>query len=360
MSTTHRLYPVAALFLALSFLGAIATPRDCKADSCSSTAYAQEFEGGNGSLPAEWATGTGDFGASTGGFYGSLLGFGSRFIQNKTVPPLPCILRLTNLPPHNRVDVDFLLAIINSWDGIGGTGGGDAFHVTVNGSEVFSHIFGLGTGSSDYYPPAGVFMGSSGWNNAYNMYLDPVFHGIPDSSSTLEIRWYASGGPNQPSWEGGDNESWAIDHVRVVLHSVNLPTSLSLTSALNPSIFGEPVSLTATLTPSNASGTVGFFVGAAPVPFATSPVVGGVATTSLTGLAIGTTTILARYAPDSCYGTATSALLDQVVAGFALSTSTSGPGTITKTPDQAAYLPGAVVQLTAIPAPGWADRKSVV
>lgn len=129
MSTAHRLYPVAALYLALILLGPIASPGDCRADSCSMTAYVQDFEGGTGSLPPAWASGTGDFGAGTGGFYGSLPGFGSRFIQNKTVPPLPCILRIDNLPRHSSVDLNFLLAIIDTWDGVGSSSGPDAFNV---------------------------------------------------------------------------------------------------------------------------------------------------------------------------------------------------------------------------------------
>ena len=130
---------------------------------------------------------------------------------------MPSVLHLQNLPPHTHVDLDFLLAIINTWDGVGGSGPGpDVFNVAVNGLLVFTHIFGTSTGGTDYSPPPGGLMAASGNDRAYNMYLEPAFQGIPDTSSTLEIRWFASG----PGWQGGDDESWAIDHLQIVLYDV--------------------------------------------------------------------------------------------------------------------------------------------
>ena len=48
------------------------------------------------------------------------------------------------------------------------------------------------------------------------MGLDPVFNGILHTANTLSIAWYASG----IGWQGGDDESWAIDNLSVVLNGV--------------------------------------------------------------------------------------------------------------------------------------------
>lgn len=78
-------------------------------------------------------------------------------------------------------------------------------------------------------------------------------------------------------------------------------TSTTLTSAPNPSVFGESVVFTATVaaTPpggGSATGTVAFTEGAATL--ATSPVVGGQATMSVSSLPVGSHSITATYSGD--------------------------------------------------------------
>ena len=41
---------------------------------------------------------------------------------------------MENLPPHDKISLGFVLAIIDSWDG-------EFFTVTVDGESVFSHSF---------------------------------------------------------------------------------------------------------------------------------------------------------------------------------------------------------------------------
>ena len=139
-------------------------------------------------------------------------------------------LTLTGLPAHTSVDVNFLLAIIDSWDGTGpNTFQPDYFNVAVDGVSVFSETFTNVGGSSQSYQPTaagvrlttGVFdHGFSLFPNvgdsAYNMGLEPRLHNIAHTASTLTIEWFASGA----GWEGGTNESWAIDNVQVVLNGV--------------------------------------------------------------------------------------------------------------------------------------------
>ncbi|NIM95719.1 MAG: hypothetical protein GTO18_18620, partial [Anaerolineales bacterium] len=97
--------------------------------------------------------------------------FGGIFLRNTSgggeppgIPGSPTTLTLTGLPPHASVDINFLLAIIDSWDGSeAGEGPGgcldchpDIFTVTVDGVTVFSEAFGFNGPVFD--PPPGVLL----------------------------------------------------------------------------------------------------------------------------------------------------------------------------------------------------------
>ncbi len=92
------------------------------------------------------------------------------------------------------------------------------------------------------------------------------------------------------------------------------PSSTALVSSLNPSIFGQAVTFTATVTGSGPTptGTVTFFDGAANI--GTSPLNGSaVATLTTSTLAVGSHPITAVYAGDATYATSTSPIVTQVV-----------------------------------------------
>jgi hypothetical protein len=59
-------------------------------------------------------------------------------------------------------------------------------------------------------------------DSAYDMYQDPTFQNIPHTSSTLTVEWFTSGG----GWQGGTDESWAIDNVVVLVDNV-VPTAVA-------------------------------------------------------------------------------------------------------------------------------------
>jgi hypothetical protein len=151
--------------------------------------------------------------------------FSGDFLRNPSIPPQVTTLTLTGLPPHSSIDLKFLLAIIDSWDGNGCSAGPDSFNVKVDGSLIFSKVFENSfCGTQDYVPPAGVELARHlqlGFNtgntfhkdSAYNMGLDPSFQSIPHTSSTLTVEWFASG----PVWQGESDESWAIENVEVTL-----------------------------------------------------------------------------------------------------------------------------------------------
>jgi hypothetical protein len=165
--------------------------------------------------------------------------FGGDFLRNPSAyPAQSTTLTLTGLPAHTSVNVNFLLGLIESWDGYGtGWWGLDTFNVNVDGVSVFSQVFAIASGYMTYLPPSGVllssgshlgsFGGPDNWpDNAYNMYLEPAFQNIAHTGSSLTIDWFASG----DGWQGYDDESWAIENVRVDL--VPLPSTVLLLGLL--------------------------------------------------------------------------------------------------------------------------------
>ena len=165
--------------------------------------------------------------------------FAGQFLQNDSgccsldpsTGQTPTRLTLTDLPSHQSVDVDFLLAIINSWESSDDSSvyGPDNLVVTVDGTQIFNDNFRNYDGTDQgYQPPTDValttpplddlgFPGPSAAleqnDSGYNMGLDPAFDAIPHTASTLTIEWYSEGG-----WEGGANESWGIDNVLSLIH----------------------------------------------------------------------------------------------------------------------------------------------
>jgi hypothetical protein len=125
------------------------------------------------------------------------------------------------------VSVGFLLALIDSWDGV------ELYRVSVDGAMKFDHWFQLATGdTSDYPPPPGALLSMGvnlGFTNgsyyardrAYDLTAEPAFQMIPHTADTLEVKWFmgAVSGGAASQWQGGADESWAIDNVRVWLSS---------------------------------------------------------------------------------------------------------------------------------------------
>ena len=161
--------------------------------------------------------------------------FGGSFLRYTLQGIVDTKLVLRNLPPHDAVDVGFLFGAIDSWDGT------ELFRVAVDGNVLFSHWFQLATGDSSSYlaPPGGLLSRgvNLGWSNgsfyfrdrAYDLSTDPAFRGIPHTADTLEVTWFlgAVSGGAAAQWQGGSDESWAIDQVRITttLGLVGVPAS---------------------------------------------------------------------------------------------------------------------------------------
>lgn len=223
---------VSALLSALSFGGLAA------ADASALTVFSTDF---NAAVPGQF-TGAGVL-ASVSGYSGLGTGsnvFGGSFLFNDSFPAAATTLVLTGLPAHTTVDLKFLLAMIDTWDGNtpppGTSVAPDTFNVRVDGVLIFSATFdNQGDGADQgYVAPAGVQLTTRPYTDlgvgqprgfpqpneygdgAYDMGLDPTFLGIPHTASTLTVQWLAGGS----GWQGGIDESWAIDNVTIELNGV--------------------------------------------------------------------------------------------------------------------------------------------
>jgi hypothetical protein len=100
-------------------------------------------------------------------------------------------------------------------------------------------------------------------------------------------------------------------------------TTTAVTSSANPSVFGQSVTFTATVTASNGSmptGTVNFFVDGSMV---SSPMLsGGVATYTTTTLAVGTHSVSATYVGNSSFATSNGSLAGGQTVNKAATTTT--------------------------------------
>jgi hypothetical protein len=164
--------------------------------------------------------------------------FGGSFLRYASTSVVDTQLTVTGLPPHDRLSLGFLLAVIDSWDGV------EIFEVWVDGEVLFWNSFQLATGdSSSYYPPPGGLLSSGsdlgfGANSfsirdrAYDMSLEPAFIDIPHTGDSVTIVWRVEAIPGAEAsyWQGGDDESWAIDDVTIDVEGGVTTTTASSSS----------------------------------------------------------------------------------------------------------------------------------
>lgn len=145
--------------------------------------------------------------------------FSNQFLRNQAGgnPSEATTLTLENLPPHQSLSLDFLLGVIDSWDG------DERFTITLDGVEIFAETFrNVGNGGSFGYPAGSLIFRDEdiGFNSAqspldagYDMGRVPSLRNIPHTSSSATIRWFVTGN----GWEAGADESWAIDNLKVTV-----------------------------------------------------------------------------------------------------------------------------------------------
>lgn len=140
------------------------------------------------------------------------------FLWNDTTgnPASSTIFTLTGLTSHSYMDIGFILAVIDSWDGLNGP---DVFNVKVDGNIVFSSTYN-NSSSGEGYQGTREFFGQAAGFTEGPTYLDSAYSlaitGIPHTSPTATIEFFASGA----GWDGLTDESWAIDNLDVSVSDV--------------------------------------------------------------------------------------------------------------------------------------------
>ena len=207
-------------------VGASSGPMQCGGGD-GAVVFSTDFDSG---LPSEISAGTAAL-TPVQGFAG--LGtdprkFGGNFLRSPTAQRVT--LELSGLPPHDKLDLRFLFAAIDSLDGTGTPPAGEDFIVRVDDVVVFQESFANAREYQiqSYVPPAGVQLarrsalgfrgGDEYWDSAYDLGKDPAFAGIMHSASTATISFEYVG----PGAQNINDESWAIDNLEV---SVNAETT---------------------------------------------------------------------------------------------------------------------------------------
>ena len=142
----------------------------------------------------------------------------------------------------------------------------------------------------------------------------PVVGGVASlSTSSLSV------GSHPLSASYGGNATHVASTSTTITQVVNkIAAPTVLTTSPNPSTAGSNVVLTATVSPSSASGSVEFFDGAASL--GSAPVVGGVASLSTSSLSVGNHALTATYSGDATHAGSTSSVVTQTVNKIVTST----------------------------------------
>ena len=107
---------------------------------------------------------------------------------NATVNPAQAItLTLTNLPAHTFLGLNFLLAIIDQWDGIDLH---DAFNVSVDGTPAFAQTYTNYAGGEAYAGTRLSFNCRCGVNATSDSAYAVSLSNIPHPSSNATIRFF--------------------------------------------------------------------------------------------------------------------------------------------------------------------------
>lgn len=206
--------------------------------SCSfaQTVFSTDF---NGTIPASIAAGTAGL-TGVQGFSG--LGptgnpFGGTFLRSPTANVVK--LELTATPPHTAVDIEFLMAAIDSLDGEGSYPSGDYFHIKLDGVTIFRESLAnaLTSQIQSYVPAPGAqlarwqdlgFTGPGSYyrDSAYDFGLEPRLQKIPHTSSTLTLEFVIEG----VGVQNINDESWAIDNLSLTVTNDVAPQFPRLTN----------------------------------------------------------------------------------------------------------------------------------
>jgi hypothetical protein len=165
--------------------------------------------------------------------------FGGQFLRSATANKVT--LTLTGLPTHDALSTSFLFAAIDSLDGTGSFPAGDYFRIDIDGTNRFRESFANAADyqTQSYVPPAGVelarkvdlgFGGPGGYyrDSAYNLGADPRFQQFAHTDSSVTIEFWMEG----EGLQSLDDESWAMDNLRIDAFTASAPVPEPTTYAL--------------------------------------------------------------------------------------------------------------------------------
>jgi hypothetical protein len=135
--------------------------------------------------------------------------------------------------------------------------------------------------------------------------------GFGGITATLAPSSLSAGSHSITASYGGDNSDNGSTSA-ILMQVVRPNTAIAINSTPNPSIVGQSVTFTATVSPSTATGTVTFLDGRSAL-ITNLPMSGGKATFSVPNFTAGTHPVTATYSGDSSYGGSTSGVLTQTV-----------------------------------------------
>ena len=151
-------------------------------------------------------------------------GFGDYYAWSDAKETNAITLQLNDLPEHSYLKIEFDLAGIDSWDGDPNNPpyDPDYFNVKVDSTSIFKETFSNFDKNDQSYNGYYIvwnkkLAGNGSWADSA-CHLSLV---IPHTSNTATITWFASG----EGWQGGTDESYAIDNVNVFATAVPIPAS---------------------------------------------------------------------------------------------------------------------------------------
>ncbi len=218
--------------------------------------------------------------------------------------------------------------------GGGGGGAGQGVCCTVAPGGAGGGLTGNGGGGSDFGETGGgggsQSGGGGGGSNGDGCCGNPGAAGSLGAGGTGGFAAFGSGGGGggggyYGGGGGGDNSSGGGGsgfgpagtafttgtnggNGVVVITYTRITTSVTLTSSVNPSVFGQSITFTATVSGAGGTptGTVTFLDGGSSI--GTGAMVGGVATLTTSSIAVGGHTITAAYGGDVSFNTSSGAL----------------------------------------------------
>ena len=171
---------------------------------------------------------------------------------------------------------------------------------------------------------------------------------LTNGTASVEINAGAAGTYPVIATYSGDTAFSTSHSAAATLTVTKEPSTVTLKSSLNPSVFGDAVTFTAVESNPGQSagggGTFTFYDGRTVLGTPRTP---GISSTELTisTLAVGTHAITAVYSGNASVNGSTSSVLDQVVLAYA------GDFTLTATPDSAKFYTGESAKFTVTATP---------